>query len=492
MKWLMGVLGASLVVLMVIAASDRLFLRAVPLEQRLISANEGIRQKAQQELLGRPADAKAEIASRLIPTLTVEDPSVRKWAAISLALIGPPAQPAIPALLHGVTDAHLDVAQACRVALSEIGTPEPEQLPTLMQSLQDPHQEVRCEAALGLSKMGPAAKAALPLFIKQIETPEALECVMHATAMLAGMLPEEMHTLLALTRDPSAAVRRRSVHVISMLETKTPEVWTTLCQILADDTDSRVRWATARALTLPRPPDRGVLPSLTRIALRARKEEIRAAALELLKKTDWPLESRVNVLTTMLEHDDAAELRLRAAQELADLAPAPRSAAASLLAALHDDDERVRQTALLALRSMTLRGHETILAVARLQRDSRPNIRCLASQQLVEMGAWDRVAVNALATDLANGESESCTAEALAMDGHFNPTVVPALMPILRGSAFEPRRRAAYVLMQLGSRAEEALPLLARAQKDGVPGAQMAMRSIRDSLGVRRRRHVTR
>src|SRR5438046_8826150 len=82
-----------------IAGNDRLFRSTVPIEQRLVSHDESIREKAQQELLGLEAESKRRAVTRLIPALEQEDSFVRKWAAISLALIGPSAQEAIPALL---------------------------------------------------------------------------------------------------------------------------------------------------------------------------------------------------------------------------------------------------------------------------------------------------------------------------------------------------------------------------------------------------------
>src|SRR5256885_16354367 len=101
-------------VIWLIAGNDRLFRSTVPIEQRLVSSNESIREKAQQELLGLEPDRKKSVVSRLIPALEQEDPFVRKWAAISLALIGPSAQEAIPVLLQSVSAKETGVAQAAR------------------------------------------------------------------------------------------------------------------------------------------------------------------------------------------------------------------------------------------------------------------------------------------------------------------------------------------------------------------------------------------
>src|ERR1700687_3397157 len=149
----------------IIAGNDRLFRSAVPIEQRLVSQNESIREKAQQELLGLDPERKKMAVNRLIPALEQEDAFVRKWAAISLALVGPSAQEAIPVLLQCVSAKEKGVAQAARVALSEIGAPDAQQLPSLLRTLQDPRDSVRCEAAISIGKMGPAAQQAFPILI---------------------------------------------------------------------------------------------------------------------------------------------------------------------------------------------------------------------------------------------------------------------------------------------------------------------------------------
>ena len=89
----------------IIAGNDRLFRSTVPIEQRLVSRNETIRKKAQQELLGLETDDQKEARGHphSFPHLAQEDPFVKKWAAISLALVGPAAQEAIPALLQDVS-----------------------------------------------------------------------------------------------------------------------------------------------------------------------------------------------------------------------------------------------------------------------------------------------------------------------------------------------------------------------------------------------------
>ena len=157
---------------------------------------------------------------------------------------------------------------------------------------------------------------------------------------------------------------------------------------------------------------------------------------------------------------------------------------------MKDPDVRVRRAALDVLRRIVVRRRDALPMIARAQRDPDPAVRCLAAEQLVEMGAADRVAVNLLAADLrAGGGQALCAGEALAQAGLFNPDVVAALVRLLQEKDRAVRSRAAALLMQLGARAREALPALQQAQKDQIPGAEAALRAIREALPRPKRAH---
>ena len=222
-----------------IAGNDRLFRSTVPLEQRLVSSNDSIRKKAQQELLGLDTDAKRQAVSRLLPTLQQEDAFARKWAAIALALVGPAAQEAIPALLQNVSAKEKDVAQAARVALSEIGAPDAQQLSSLIQTLQDPRESVRCEAVLSIGKMGPAAQEAVPLLMDAIRRPDPTPaCFEEALASLEGSLPSVLPPVIDLLKNGNTAVRRKAAHILSDVTIKSPDSAAPVLRALAVERDS--------------------------------------------------------------------------------------------------------------------------------------------------------------------------------------------------------------------------------------------------------------
>lgn len=472
-----------LVVIWTIAGSDRLFLRTVPIEQRLVSPDENIRTKAQQELLGLPPESKKEVTARLIPVLAQPDKVVRKWAVIALALMGPAAQDAIPALLQEVSAGEKDVVEACRVALSEIGAPDPDQLPQLLQSLQDSRPAVRCEAAAAIAKLGPAAKEAIPLLLNDVRvSTEVPSCSGNALATLVDTLPESQSSLLNMLIDPSISARRNAAYVLSQVSQPANSTIDGLLKALAEEAEDPVRHYIARALGLRQAPERGVLTAWTYILRKSKSELVRAETLRQLESQDLALDQLGPSIWGRVKDDDP-DIRLEAVQWIGRSGPDAKPAVSYLLAGVSDPDVRVRRAALSALKRSGTRRHEGLQLIGKAQRDPDSLVRCLATEELLELGSPDRVAVPLLVNDLkGDDDSARCAAEALGLAGHFNSDVVPALIKVLQEKDPLWRSRAALILMQLGARAREAIPALVIAQKDGIPDADNALKVIRESL----------
>jgi len=86
-----------------------------------------------------------------------------------------------------------------------------------------------------------------------------------------------------------------------------------------------------------------------------------------------------------------------------------------------------------------------------------------------------------LISDLKKDEDTArCAEDVLGLAGLFDPDVVRSMIRLVQEEK-DPdiRSRAAQVLMHLGPRAHDAIPALVHAQKDDVPGAEMALRAIR-------------
>ncbi len=440
---LVGIVG----VIWLIAGSERLFQSTVPLEQRLVSYNESIRKKAQQELLGLSSEAKRSLAVTVMPALRRDDPFVRKWAAISLALIGPSAREAIPALLQSVSDKEGEVAQASRVAISEIGVPDPAQVPALLTALQDPRDAVRCEAAASLARMGAAGEEALPLLAAYLSKPSPA-CFDDALALLLKGLPAKAGPVIDLLSSGLPDLKWRAASVLAKAGRPFPDHARILLTRASEEKDPRIHRLLARSLGLSELQADGP-EAVARAALRSSELPVRMAAIEWAGTLNLSTQTMASLWATLLRDADAA----------------------------------LRRRALVALRQSDSRISEAIPVIARAQRDPDLGVRCRAVETLIEWNATDRVAVPLLVADLrAEDESARCAMSALAQLGLFHNGVVSEMIRLLRSRDRLVRSRAAAVLAPLGARAREAIPALEKAHKEQVPGAGNALRAIRASL----------
>jgi len=447
-------LAVILGLIWIIAGNDRLFRNTVPIEQRLVSQNDTIRKKAQQELLGLETEQKKQAVSRLIPALEQSDPFVKKWAAISLALVGPAAQEAIPVLLQNVSAKEKDVEQAARVALSEIGAPDAQQLPSLLRTLQDPRDSVHCEAAVSIGKMGPAAQEAVPLLIGSIEHPgDTPPCFEEALASLAASLPSVFPPTIELLSSGHVEIRQKAAHVLGLAGVRSSDSITRLFDVLSRESDAKTRVWLSKALRLPYTPNADPMAVLE-------------AAL----------------------HDEEPAVRLQAALGVRQSAPRGLKTLPLILRMLRDSDSLIRRLGLETLRRSGLRSPELMQKVAKAQRDLDSGVRCRAAETLIETGSTDRVSIPLLIGDLRKDEDTArCAEDVLGLAGMFDNDVMHSMMRLVQEDK-DPdiRSRAARVLMQLGPKAREAIPVLLRAQKDQVPGAEMALRSVRAPISKRR------
>jgi HEAT repeat protein len=90
---------------------------------------------------------------------------VRVAAARSLAIVGPQAQAAIPALENALHDGEMRVRLEAATALGRIGS---ESVPALMRGLENTDPEIRHAAAYGLGEVGLDAQPAIPLLTQAL------------------------------------------------------------------------------------------------------------------------------------------------------------------------------------------------------------------------------------------------------------------------------------------------------------------------------------
>jgi len=133
----------------------RLGKQAVPaLVQALADPNVQMRRNAELVLIelggaySHSMDPELKVDIReAIPSLIVAtedtDSTVRAWAALALAEVGPDAWEAIPVLIRLLKDPEEGPRNTSCIALGRIGTAAKEALPALREALNDPSKDVR-------------------------------------------------------------------------------------------------------------------------------------------------------------------------------------------------------------------------------------------------------------------------------------------------------------------------------------------------------------
>jgi HEAT repeat protein len=249
-------------------------------------------------------------------------------------------------------------------------------------------------------------------------------------------------------------LRRKAAHVLSSAGARSPEIIDSLLDALSHEADSRTRAGLARALDLP------FIPEAT----------------------------RADVLMAAL-HDDDVPVRLEASRAVRENVTHEKISLAVILRMLRDPEPGIRRLGLETLRKTGLRSPDLLQKVAKAQRDPDPGVRCRAAESLIESGSADRVSIALLIGDLGRDEDTArCAEDVLGLAGLFDDDVTRSMIRLVAEDKNpDVRSRAARVLMHLGPRAREAVPALLQAQKDQIPGAEMALKAVRAPAPKRRR-----
>jgi HEAT repeat protein len=107
-----------------------------------------------------------KVVPRLIEALKVED--MRFRAATIIARIGPPAKPAVPALIDALADEDSQTRNEVLFALGAVGPDAEAAVPAITKALDDPDINVRYAACYALGKIGPSAAAAKPELVENL------------------------------------------------------------------------------------------------------------------------------------------------------------------------------------------------------------------------------------------------------------------------------------------------------------------------------------
>jgi HEAT repeat protein len=242
-----------------------------------------------------PDPALTEACSRLLGHPTA---AVRREAVLRLAKSGEGQWVAsVRPLIRG------DSAQEVRVvavhALAELG--HAEALETLLELADGPDEPLAHAALAALLRHGglEGVLAAGPRLMAWVGSHDPVQRIAGAAVLGEAGVPAFHRPLLALLRDPEAAVRRAALHASG--EVKHPALWPAVCEQLARPD---LRLAAVRALL------RGGPPALPAVAAAVDRAAAGVAERLLLVRLAWRLGDRASV-HVLLRWADSPELRVR-------------------------------------------------------------------------------------------------------------------------------------------------------------------------------------
>ncbi len=135
-----------------------------------------------------------------------EAPRQRAAAARALGLLGPAAEPALPALKERLSDRHFSVIGATAGAMAAAG---PAAVPWLVAALPEAPEPVRGHVLFALEKLGPAAAPAAPAVVQVLLTSGDQNTLPQAAQTLIRIGPMALRAMVeALPRADASGIDR--------------------------------------------------------------------------------------------------------------------------------------------------------------------------------------------------------------------------------------------------------------------------------------------
>lgn len=376
------------------------------------------------------------IISALMAALTDGKREVREQAAAALGWIGPPARPALTALVAALKDEEVKVAIYACQALYLIG--DKEAAPALLTSYQGKRVEVAVEAGRVLWLLGPKADSVVPALMTAAKGP--IDKSGATRGLLASLGPRIVPVLVNALRDEEAARREAAADVLGRIG----------------------------------PPGRTAVPGLLD-ALKDKSSAVALMAAMALAEID---PTRCGAAAPLLA--DSLDVP-GAAVALAKIGADARAAVPALIAALKPrkgdaNQEMLRAGARLALARI---GTPAVPALIEALEDNRDGVAALAGEALGWILPPSKQAVPALRAALQSDRAHAAVyAHSLGQLGHLAHAAIPDLTDLLADA--ESRPEAAVALVRIDPRqAEKAVaPLIKDLQAEDEKQRQAAVQAL--------------
>ena len=388
--------------------------RARQLIENLHAEKVDVRRDAATQIRPSDRNVQREALPALIERLEKEkDGQVRLAVLDSLAVLGPDAASAVPALVRtletdlggrGSEASHQDYRSA--LALASIGAPAVDGLRSLLKAKKD---SVRAEAAMALGRIGPdGAKAAPDLIVLLADKSE--RCRREASRSLGRIGTAAIAPLIAAAAHKDAIVRAGAVEGIGFLSVPDDQSRRAATES-AHDTDPAVRAAAVKSLARLAVPDDVLLPIL-RENVGHEDEQVRLAVVNLLVERRALLARLAPELEALLTaKNDGVSRHAAFLLGTSGLDRAPR-----LPYALHESS-RIDQIA-LALAQI---GRPAVVLLRRSLQAPEPRVRRGAALALGQIRPLASGTVPALTAGLNDPDPLAKAAFLTAIEGHPGP-----------------------------------------------------------------------
>jgi len=188
----------------------------VPLIRRSFDDEQSVRRAA--------FDALQEIGESAVPSLVLslrdDDPSVRRQAAVALAMLGEKGNAAAPALMDALHDPEPEVRAKAIRALQIVAPGAKEAIPALVELLKDSDGNVRARATEALGIIGQEDQSLVPLIVGMLRdaVPEVRGEAVEALGRRgpkAKAVAAELKTMLE--NEPEYTVRKEIIKALMLI-----------------------------------------------------------------------------------------------------------------------------------------------------------------------------------------------------------------------------------------------------------------------------------
>lgn len=268
----------------------------------------------------------------------LEAVALRSAGAKGLELLGPMAEPAVPALLRTLHDGELEIAMDAASALAQIGKVS---VPGFVSALASTAVNTRRAAAYGLGQIGPAAEPAIPFLIVTLEDVDPQVRASSAYS-LATIGTPSIAALSNIIDHADAPAREAAVQEFLRLNRSMRGMVRPLIKMAHSDLVAS-RCQAIEALGAIRATDDATFHLFIE-SLRDPAAEVRVSALKALTLVSWRLPDAATDVSRCLV-DASADVREWAARLLGRMGPVAHAALPQLKQCLADSEAVVRAAA---------------------------------------------------------------------------------------------------------------------------------------------------